>query len=87
VVADLGAASAIACVLSVVVGPFVAGSKPFAGGLGFFVGQILLFALLSATGVLLGFLGVVMLGKDYRSRSLKRFEQTYRAKPPRVVRS
>jgi hypothetical protein len=87
VVADLGAAAGIACLLSVLIGPFLGGSKPFAGGLGFFVGQILLFALLSGVGVLFGFLGVVVLGKDWKSRGLKRYEQTYRAKPPRVVRS
>jgi hypothetical protein len=86
VVADLSAAAGIACLLSVVVGPFVAGSKPFAGGLGFFVGQILLFALLSGAGMLFGFLGVVVLGKDYKSRSLKRYAQNYKSKPPRVVR-
>ena len=86
VVADLGAATGIACLLSVLIGPFVAGSKPFAGGLGFFVGQILLFALLSAAGIFFGFLGVVVVGKDYKSRGLKRYEQIYRAKPHRVVK-
>jgi len=86
VVADMAAAAGVACLLSVLIGPFVAGTKPFANGLGVFVGQILLFLGISAVGVLFGFLSVVIFGKDYKSRGLKRYEQLYRAKPHRVVK-
>jgi hypothetical protein len=85
-VVDLGAAVGASAVLSVVVGPYVAGSTPFAGGLGYFVGQILLFMALAAVGILLGFGIVVALGKDWRSRGLRRYEQSYRSRPHRPVR-
>jgi hypothetical protein len=86
VVTDLGAAIGLAAVASTVVGPLVAGSKPFAGGLSLFVGQLLLFAGIGAVGVLLGFIGVVALGRDWKSRSLKSYADRYRAKPTRMVR-
>jgi len=84
--ADLALAVGIACVLSLVVGPFLGGSKPFAEGLEFVVLQVLLFLGLGGVGVLLGFLAVVAFGKDHKSRSLKRYEQNYRARPRRTVR-
>lgn len=87
VVADLGAAAGVACLASVLIGPFLVGSKPFSAGLAFFVGQILLFLALAAIGVFLGFAGVVAIGKDWKSKGLKRYEQTYRARPHRSVRS
>jgi hypothetical protein len=87
VVADLGAGAGVACLASVLIGPFLVGAKPFAAGLGFFVGQILLFVALAGVGIFLGFLGVVALGKDWKSKGLRQYEQTYRAKPHRPVRS
>jgi hypothetical protein len=85
-VADLGAAVGLAAILSITVGPYVGGSTPFANGLGYFVGQFMLFLGLAAVGTLLGFLGVVAMGKDWKSRGLRRYEQNYRAKPHRTVR-
>jgi hypothetical protein len=84
--ADLALAVGIACVLSLVIGPFLGGSRPFAEGLEFFVLQVLLFVGLGGVGILLGFLAVVAFGKDHKSRSLKRYEQSYRARPHRTVR-
>jgi hypothetical protein len=86
VVADLGAAVALAAILSVTVGPYVGGSTPFANGLGYYVGQFMLFLGLAAVGILLGYLGVVAFGKDWKGRGLRRYEQNYRAKPHRTVR-
>jgi hypothetical protein len=85
-VADLGGAALAAGLLAVLVGPFFGGSKPFAEGLAFFVGQILLFLGLAIVGMALGYAAVVAFGKDWKSRSLKRYEQNYRARPRRVVR-
>jgi len=86
ILADFGAAGGLGALLSVIVAPLLAGSKPFAEGLGFFVGQILLFLGLAGVGLLLGFLAVVALGKDWKSRGLRRYEQNYRARPHRTVR-
>ncbi len=84
--ADLGAATAVTTTLSVTLGPLIAGSSPFAGGLGLFVGQVLLFLGIAAVGVLIGFLGAVASGQDWRSQRLRRYEQAYRAKPHRTVK-
>ena len=86
VVADLGAAAVISGLAAALVGPFIGGAGPFASGLGFFVGQVLLFLALATVGGLLGYLGVVALGRDWRSRGLKRYEQNYRSRPHRVVK-
>lgn len=86
IVADLGAATLVGALASGLVGPFFGGSRPFREGLGFFVGQFLLYGALATVGVALGFMIVVALGKDWKSRGLKRYEQRYRAKPPRIVR-
>lgn len=84
--AELGLAVGIACAASLLIGPFLGGSKPFVEGLEFFVLQVLLFVGIGGLGITLGFLGLVAFGKDYKSRSLKRYEQNYRARPHRPVR-
>jgi hypothetical protein len=78
--ADVGAAVGIGGLLSVLIGPFLGGATPFAGGLGFFVGQVLMFAGLAAVGVFLGYVSVVALGKDWKSRGLKRYEEIHAGK-------
>jgi hypothetical protein len=83
---DIGAAVLAGGLLSVTVGPFLGGSKPFVEGLGFFVGQLLMFVGLAAVGVVLGFLAMVAVGKDWKSRGLRRYEQNYTRKPHRTVR-
>jgi hypothetical protein len=86
VVADLGAAAIVGSLVTALIGPLIGGSGPFANGLGFFLGQVLLFLALGAVGGVLGYLAVVALGKDWRSRGLKRYEQHYRSRPHRVVK-
>ncbi|MBF9133906.1 hypothetical protein I0C86_33970 [Plantactinospora sp. S1510] len=76
----------IAMVLTIFVGPFISGSQPFGAGAGAFFSQIWLYAGFTAGGVLLGYLLLTALGRDYRSRSLKRFAEAKQAKPRRVVR-
>jgi hypothetical protein len=84
--ADLGATVGIGALLSLLIGPFAGGSKPFAEGLGSFVGQVLMFLGVAAVGVTLGFLSVVTVGKDWRSRGLRRYELNYAKRPRRSVR-
>lgn len=77
VVADMFAAAGAGGLLYALVGPFLSGSSPFANGLGGFVGLFLLFLGLAAVGVGVGFMVVTALGKDWKSRGLRRYEQAY----------
>jgi hypothetical protein len=83
---DLGTAVLIALALTVFVGPFISGSRPFAGGAGEFFSQIWLYAGFAGAGAALGYLVVTAFGLDHRSQSLKRYAEVKRAKPRRVVR-
>jgi len=83
---DLGAAVIGGALLSLLVAPFVGGSKPFDEGLGTFVGEFLQFLGLGALGVLLGFLAMIVFGKDWKSRGLRRYEENYKRKTHKVVR-
>lgn len=83
---DLGAAALVASLLALIVGPFIGGGAPFDGGLGQFVGGYLGLLAIAALGVFLGFVAMVVLGKDWRSRSLRAYEQNYRKRPNRAVR-
>ena len=83
---DLGAASLIGITLSLVIGPFIGGDTPFSGGLGEFVGEYLELLGVSALGVFLGYMTMIVMGKDYRSRGLRRYEENYRKRPHRTVR-
>src|SRR5262249_39737759 len=81
VAADLGAAVSVACLLTVLVGPFAGGSVPFREGAGFFFAEIWQYLGLAGGGALLGLMVAIMLGRDYRSQALKRFTQQKLAKP------
>ncbi|MFF5293884.1 hypothetical protein [Paractinoplanes globisporus] len=72
--------------LTVLVGPFISGGEPFSNGAGDFFSQIWLYAGFAIVGTLLGYWVAMMLGRDYRSRSLKAFTETRAAKPRKVVR-
>lgn len=85
-VPDLAAAVLVALALTVFVGPFISGSNPFAGGAGQFFSQIWLYAGFAGAGAILGYLVLTAFGRDYRSKSLKRYTEVKRAKPRRVVR-
>jgi hypothetical protein len=83
---DLVAAVLPAMLLTILVGPFISGGQPFAGGAGEFFSQVWLYSGFALGGALLGFWVAIALGLDYRSQTLKRFEQSKLAKPRRVVR-
>jgi Na+/melibiose symporter-like transporter len=72
--------------LTVLVGPFISGGEPFSSGAGDFFFQVWLYAGFAIAGTLLGYWVAMVLGRDYRSRSLKAYTQTRAAKPRRVVR-
>jgi hypothetical protein len=84
--ADLGATIAVACLATVLIGPFAGGSVPFREGAGFFFGEIWQYLAFAGGGAILGLLVAIALGKDHRSRALKRYTQLSAAKPRRVVR-
>ena len=72
--------------LTILVGPFVSGDQPFAGGAGNFFSQIWLYGGFAIVGTLLGYWIATMLGRDYRSKSLAAFARAKTTKPRRVVR-
>jgi FtsH-binding integral membrane protein len=82
----VGFGAAGGMLLTVLVGPFISGGQPFRDGAGDFFSQVWLYAGFAIVGTLLGYWVAVMLGRDYRSRSLKAFTEQRNAKPRRVVR-
>src|SRR5690606_30720722 len=85
VVADLGLAVLAGTVLAMFVGPFFGGDAPFEDGLEMFVLQFLQFLGLGALGILLGYVAMVVLGKDWKTRGLAAFAERYGKKPRRVT--
>ncbi|MGA5301680.1 hypothetical protein ACPCHT_17260 [Nucisporomicrobium flavum] len=83
---DLAAAAAGGMLLTILVGPFVSGDYPFSGGAGNFFSQIWLYGGFAIVGTLLGYWLATMLGRDYRSKSLKAFATAKVTRPRRVVR-
>jgi hypothetical protein len=77
VVADLGLATIGGAVLALVLAPFAGGELPFEGGLETFVVNLLQFIGLGALGILLGFAGTVVAGKDSRSRGLAAYAERH----------
>ena len=83
---DLSAAVAVACLLTVLVGPFFGGTRPFKEGAGLFFVEIWHYLAFAGGGALLGLLVLMALGKDYRAEALKRYTKARAARPRRVVR-
>jgi hypothetical protein len=83
---DITAAALGGMLLTILVGPFVSGEGPFAGGAGNFFSQIWLYGGFAIVGTVLGYWVATALGRDYRSKSLKAYSQARAAKPRRVVR-
>ena len=72
--------------LTILVGPFISGDQPFAGGAGNFFSQVWLYSGFAIVGTLLGYWVATALGRDYRSRSLAAYVRGRASKPRRVVR-
>jgi hypothetical protein len=79
---DLGAAAVIGALLALLIAPFAGGSVPFDEGLATFVGEFLQFVGLSALGAILGFIAMIVVGKDWKSRGLRAYEENYKRKHP-----
>jgi hypothetical protein len=76
----------IGMLLTVLVGPFISGDTPFSDGAGAFFSQIWVYGGVAIVATLLGYWLATMLGRDYRSKSLKAFATARTSKPRRVVR-
>jgi MFS family permease len=83
---DLGVAVLAGFVASVVLGPLLVGAVPFAEGTDLLVGEVWQFLLISAGAVGFGLLVAMALGRDWKSQAWKRYEESRRSKPRRVVR-
>lgn len=83
---EIAVAAVGGMLLTILVGPFVSGDTPFAGGAGNFFSQVWLYGGFSIVGTLLGYWLATALGRDYRARSLRAYAQARATKPRRPVR-
>ena len=81
---DLLGAGVLSCVLIVLVGPLLFGKSPFADGAGDFFASIWEYAGILVGAALLGAAVLIVLGMDLRSKQLKAYSRTAKAKPKRV---
>jgi hypothetical protein len=86
VLVDLAVAIVVACLLSVLIGPFAAGSRPLKEGHAFFIAQLWQYLAIAAGGAVFGLLIVMTFGQDWKSQAYKRYTETVKAKPRKVVR-
>jgi hypothetical protein len=86
VLADLAVAVGVACLLSVLVGPLLVGSRPLAEGAGLFLREIWTYVAFAGGGALFGLLVVMALGQDWKSQAWKRYAEQARSRPRRAVR-
>ncbi|MBA3489270.1 MAG: hypothetical protein H0T78_06945 [Longispora sp.] len=86
VAGDLLVAGLAGCLLSVFVGPFFGGASPFAEGGGLVMVQIVQYLLLALLGTFLGVLGVIALGRDWKTRVWKQREAQLKKRTERSSR-
>jgi Na+/melibiose symporter-like transporter len=86
IVPDLTLGALGGMLLTVLAGPFISGNQPFNDGAGDFFSQIWLYAGFAIVGTLIGYWTSMVLGRDYRSRSLKAFAERSAARPRKAVR-
>jgi hypothetical protein len=84
--ADLGFGVGAGCLASVLLGPLVVGDAPFAEGAGLFFRQIWWYLGITIVAAGLGMLGVMTLGKDWKSRAWKRYAEQATSRPRKVAR-
>ncbi|WP_030490466.1 hypothetical protein [Micromonospora chokoriensis] len=84
--ADMALVVPVALLLTLLVGPLLVGYNPFDGGAATFLLRICFYLLATGAGVLIGYLVLTALGRDFRSQQLKRYAEVRAAKPRRVVR-
>ena len=81
---DLLGAGVISCVLIVLVGPLLFGKSPFVEGAGDFFASIWQYAGILVGAALLGAAILIVLGKDLRSKQLRAYTRSAKARPKRV---
>jgi hypothetical protein len=86
VIADLAGAAVAAAAVNLLAGPFVSGTTPAQVGVGDSFNAAWQYAAAAGGGALIGLLLLIMVGKDYKSQSLKRFAESKLTKPRRPVR-
>jgi hypothetical protein len=86
VVGELSLAILAGCLFSVLIGPFAGGSAPFKEGGTFFYSEVWHYLALAAGGAAFGVLVAMTFGQDVKSQNWKRYAETQRARPRRVVR-
>jgi hypothetical protein len=82
VFADVGLGVVGGTILALFIGPFLGFGKPFSEGLASFVGEFLQFLGLGALGLFLGFVAMVALGRDWRTRGLQAYADRYHERHP-----
>jgi hypothetical protein len=83
---DIGLAVVAGVILCLTVAPFAGGQHPFSDSLGALVAEFVVFSGVIAVFGFLAFFGVVTLGKDWKSRGLRKYQQNYVKRPHRTVR-
>jgi hypothetical protein len=83
---DLAAVVVAFAFLAILVGPLLVGKSPFEAGLESVVTQILVFVGIGLVATLLGFAAMVTFGRDWKSRGLRRYEESYHRRPNRATR-
>jgi hypothetical protein len=83
---DVGLAVLAGVLLCLTIAPIAGGQHPFTESIGTMVLEFVLFTGVIAIFGFLAFLGVVTLGKDWKSRGLRKYQQTYLKRPHRTVR-
>ncbi|MBN1173968.1 MAG: hypothetical protein JXA67_17475 [Micromonosporaceae bacterium] len=86
VAGDIAVASLVGCLLSVLLGPLVSKGEAFGGGFGYVIQQLFYYLTICGLGGLLGALGVIIAGKDYKSEGWRRYAEFVQTKPKRVIR-
>ena len=84
-VGDLSLATLAGTVLATLVAPFFGKDTPFEAGAETFIVNFLEFIGLGALGIFLGFMAMVVLGKDWRSRGLAAYTERYAKKHPNAA--
>jgi hypothetical protein len=83
---DVGLAVLLGVLLCLTIAPIAGGQHPFTEAFGTLVAEFVLFIGILAIFGFVAFGGVVMLGKDWKSRGLRKYQQNYAKRPHRTVR-
>ena len=83
---EIAVAALAGMLLTILIGPFVSGDTPFAGGAGNFFSQVWLYGGFAIVGTLLGHWLATALGRDHRTRLMRAYAQARSTKPRRPVR-